>query len=232
MKRTLLSLLVLFSVGSASAAAATPVATEIAASGTGSVALAPDLATVNAAVETTSENASDAIAQNNAIYDRIVGALLKLGIARNDVALAYYNIRYNPRPNPMPPNPTNEQYGYTVSRNFTVKVRAIGKAGTVSDACIGAGATGISGVDFGLSNPNVARARAIGEAVADARTNAEALARAAGLHVVAIKSIELGGGGPGPVPLMRVANAANPTQFDQSNVNVSVSVNVVFLAER
>lgn len=218
----------LFSVARAGVVAATPGGTEIAASGTGTVALAPDVATVNAAVETTSENASAAIARNNELYDRIVAALSKLGIDRNDIALAYYNIRYNARPNPMP-TPANEQYGYTVSRNFSVKVRAIGKAGAVSDACIAAGATAINGVDFGLFDPNAARSEAIGKAVADARANAEAIARAAGLRVVGIKSIELGGG-PGPVPMARMAVNA-PTQFDQSNVNVTVTLNVVFLAE-
>jgi uncharacterized protein len=230
MKRTLICLLVLFSVLSANAAIAAPLSTEISASGAGTVALAPDMATVSAAVETTSENANDAIARNNAIYDRIVAALLNLGIARDDIALVYYNIRYNPRPSPMPPNPSNEQYGYTVSRNFSVRVRTIGKAGTVSDACIGAGATGINGVDFGLSDPNVARVQAIEKAVSDARANAEAIARAAGLHIVGIKSVELGGA-PGPLPMARIATLNAPTQFDQSNVNVTVTLNVVFLAE-
>ena len=71
------------------------------------------------------------------------------------------------------------------------------------------------------------------KAVADARANAETLARAAALHIVGIKSIELGAAGVGPGPMMRMAAAAPtpPTQFDQSNVNVTVSVSVVFLAE-
>lgn len=231
MKRILICLLILLAVVRPGVSVAAPASTEISASGTGSVALAPDIATVSAAVETTSDNANGAIAQNNAIYDRIVAALAKVGIARGDIALAYYNVRYNPRPNPMPANAANEQYGYTVSRNFTVKVRAIGKAGAVSDACIAAGATGINGVDFGLANSNAARSEAIGRAVADARTNAEAIARAAGLHIVGIKSIELGGAS-GPLPMARMAAVNAPTQFDQSNVNVTVSLNVVFLAQR
>ena len=230
MTRTLLCLLILLPALSAGLARAAT-STEIAASGTGSVTLPPDIATVNAAVETTSENANAAIEQNNAMYDRIVGALSKLGIARGDIALAYYNIRYNPRPKPMPPGPSQEQYGYTVSRNFTVKVRTIGRAGAVSDACIAAGATGINGVDFGLSDSSAARAQATDKAVADARANAEAIARAAGLHIVGIKRIEFGGAG-GPAPMMaRMAVANVPTQFDQSNVNVTISLSVVFLAE-
>ncbi len=80
MKRTLISLLAAFSLMTAGAAAAQPSDTEITASGTGTVALAPDVAMVNAAVETNAESAGDAISQNNARYDRIVEALAKLGM--------------------------------------------------------------------------------------------------------------------------------------------------------
>ncbi len=230
-KRAFICLLAAFAAATAGAAAA-PDPTEITASGTGSVSLPPDMAIVEAAVETNSADANGAIAQNNVTYARIVSALERLGIARADVSLSYYNVSYNPRPSGTPPTPASDRYGYTVSRNFSVKVRAIRDAGRVSDACIAAGATAINGVSFGLSNTSAARGQATAKAVAEARTNAETVAAAAGLRIVAIKSIELSGGpGPGPVPLMRAATANPPTQFDQSNVNVSVSVSIVFLAE-
>ncbi|HET6276960.1 MAG TPA: SIMPL domain-containing protein [Candidatus Cybelea sp.] len=232
MKRTFICLLAAFAIVTAAAAAAQPGTTEIAATGTGSITMAPDMATVDAGVETNAANANDAISRNNAMYERVIAALERLGIARAEITLAYYNVNYNPPPRTAQPN-SGERYGYTVSRNFTVKVREIGKAGAVSDACTTAGATAINGVSFGLADSAGARASATVKAVADARTNAEALAQAAGLRIVAIKSMELGGSGPpGPVPMMRMAAAPNPpTQFDQSNVNVTVSVGVVFLAE-
>ncbi len=231
MKRTFICLLAVFVILGARGAAAEPPATEITASGTGSVSLPPDVATLNVAVETYAENANDAISQNNARYDRIVAALTKMGIARGDIALTYYNVSYNPRPQVVP-NPPGERYGYTVSRSFSVKAREIASTGRVSDACVAAGATAINGVAFGLSDASAARAQATTKAVAEARTNAEAVAAAASLRIVAIKSIELAAGGAGPVPLMRATAAVNPsTEFDQSNVNVTVSVTVVFLAE-
>lgn len=229
MKRTFFCLLAAVAVATAPVAAQRAALTEITASGNGSVSMPPDLATLNAAVETNAANANDAIAQNNTLYGRIVESLTRLGISRDDIALTYYNVSYNPPPRGSTVNP-DERYGYTVSRSFSVKVREIGAAGRVSDACIAAGATAINGVNFGLANPNVARTQATAGAVADARANAQAVARAAGLRIVGIRSIELGAGGPGPVPLMRAAAATAPTAFDQSNVNVTVSVTVVFLA--
>lgn len=229
MKRTFFCLLLIFGVFGAQIAAAQAAVTEITASGSGSVSLPPDMATINASVETNADNANDAIAQNNSRYERIVTALSNEGVARSDITLSYYNVNYNPRPQVMPPNPGGERYGYTVSRNFSVKVRKIASAGRVSDACMAAGATAINGVSFGLSNPATARGEATRKAVADARDNAQALAAAAGLRVTTIKSIELGAAVPGPVPMMRAAANA-PTDFDQSNVNVTVSVTVVFFA--
>jgi len=230
MKRTFICLLVAFAAGAAPLRAAETL-TEITAAGTGSISLPPNIATVNAAVETNAANADAAISQNNAVYDRIVGALAKLGVARADITLSYYNVNYNPPPSVPPANSSGERYGYTVSRTFSVKVREISSAGRVSDACLGAGATAINGVTFGLADPSAARGQATAQAVAQARSNAQTLAQAAGLHIIAIKSIESTGTGPGPIPLMRAAAAGPSTEFDQSNVNVTISVSVVFLAQ-
>jgi hypothetical protein len=233
MKRTFFCLLLAVVASTGGALAAQSGVTEITASGTGSVSLPPDMATVNAAVETNAARAEEAVSQNNQIYERVVAALEKLGVARGDVTLAYYNVNYNPPPHVMPPASNGERYGYTVSRTFSVKVRSIGKAGAVSDACVGAGATSINGVSFGLADPSAARSQAIAKAEADARNAAEALARTANVRIVSVKSIELQNGGMvgPPVPMGAMARAATPTVFDQSNVSVSVSVTVVFTAE-
>jgi len=230
MKRTFICLLALFVAAASTAAVARAAPTEITAAGSASVSLPPDVATVNATVQTSSDNANAAVVQSNQIYDRVVAAVTKLGVARSDIVLGYYNIRYNPRPSVQPPNPSDEPYGYTVVRNFLVKVREIGKAGAVSDACVGAGVTSVNGIDFGLSNPNAARSEAIAKAVDDARAGAQAMARAAGLRIVGLKSVELGER-PTVQPLAMARVEAAPTNFDQSNVSVSVSVTAVFLAQ-
>lgn len=235
MKRTFLCLLATFGLTGSIAAAAQPVLTVISASGTGTVALLPDIATVRAQLQTNAANANDAVSQNNAIYDRIVARLAKLGTARADVALDYYNVRYYPRPQTMPATPTGEQYGYTVARNFQVTVRKISMAGTVTDACIDAGATEINGVSFGLSDPVAARVQAIAKAIGDARSNADAIARTAGLRIVSIKSIAYPDNGyaepSGVIARVTARSSSVPTNLDQSNVSETASVRVIFVAE-
>ncbi len=206
---------------------------ELSVTGSGSVTLPPDVATVAAGVETNAGSVTDAIAQNNARYDRIVAALSRIGIARDDIRLSNYAINYNPKPQVVSPDNNGVRYGYTVSRDFSIKVRKINDAGRAVDACTSAGATGINGVSFGLADPAAARVRATGIAVADARTWAETLASAAHLHVVALKSLSLGGGPIVPQPMIRMAAGAMApnTQLDQSDVSVTVSVDAVYLAE-
>jgi uncharacterized protein len=204
-------------------------ATQIVVSGTGSVTLPPDVASVSASIQTNAANASEAVGRNNAIYERVVSALTKLGLARDDISLAGYNVNYVPKP---PKGESDVVYGFTVSRDFSVKVRDIGKAGSVVDACTAAGTTSIGGVAFGLNDERSAQSAATAKAVDDARTKAEAIAAAARLHVIGIKSINLGGGGPVyPMSKMGMSAAAAPTQFDTSSVSVSVSVEITFLAQ-
>ena len=188
MKRTFICLLAAFALTTAGAAAAQPSPTEITASGTGSVSLPPNVATVNPSVETNAENANDAIAENNATLRshrrRPREAWNRTRRYRADVLQRKLQSAAGRR---CPQIQRGERYGYIVSRSFAVKVRKIGLAGRVSDACIAAGATAINGVSFGLSDSSAARAQAIAKAVAAARTNAETLARAAALRIVAIE---------------------------------------------
>jgi hypothetical protein len=205
--------------------------TQIAVAGTGSVSLSPDQATVIAAVETNAESARDAVSQNEAAYERIVAAVVALGVARSNITLSYYNVNYNPRPrlNPSP----DVQYGYTVNRSFAIKMQPISLAGNVVDAATAAGATAINGVSFGLVDTAAASRTATQRAVVDATAKANALAATVGLHITGIESLSLGGAyvpSPQPLAMMR-AGVAAPTTFDNSNTTVTVTVNVVFLAK-
>jgi hypothetical protein len=230
----LLSILSLLVLATATPALAARGATEIAVTGSASVAVVPDQATVNASITTIDPNAGTATARNNAIYNTIVDALAQRGIARDDVTLSYYNISFQPKPEGVPGNPPpSGAYGYNVTRSFAVKVRAVAKAGGIVDAISASSGIEVNGVTFGIANPAPARSQATTRAVADARAKAEELAKAAGLRITGIKRIDLGGdGGVRPLPMMRAEamTAKVPTTFDPGNVNVTTDVSVVFTA--
>lgn len=235
MKHTLVCLLAI-ALGIASVGVTQAAEIEISASGTGTISLPPDVAIVRADIQTNAATATDATSQNSSLYDRVVSALEKLGVDRRDISLDIYNVRYK-SPTDSRVNPY-QQVGYTVERSFSITVRTISRAGTITDACLSAGATSINGIEFRLSAEDAVRAHATTKAVADARSTAENLAKASGLHIVGIKSMQVGAF-PGAASLsggLRVighvtAYSGQPTNLDESNVTISVDVGVVFLAK-
>ena len=228
MKRTL-ALLALFFGAVPLAAAAAP--TQISVTGTGTVTAIPDQATVNATLTTTADSAVEATEQNNRTYDAILRAVAQAGVARDDISLSYYNVSYVPKPSPPATAQRDERYGYTVNRSFDVKVRKMSQAGAVVDALTRAGATKVGGVSFDVAETHALRAQAMQRAMTDARAQADALARAAGLHVTQIVSISTAPRGT-VVPMFKTMAAAAPapTQFDPGSVNVTTDVTVIFAA--
>jgi uncharacterized protein YggE len=230
MKRQLaLSILLLLAAWPAAAAAAQT--TEIIVTGTGSVSLAPNQAIVDATIQTNAETAAAAMGQNNAAFNRISAALERQGVQVSDVRLSSYALTYNPRPSPAPQSPpAYERYGFTVTRSLSVLVRRVDKAGSVIDAATGAGATGID-VSFGVADSASAQSQATAKATQDARRKAEVIAKAAGLRIVGIARLQLGGSQfVSPEPLLRMAAAAPPTVLTPSNVTFTSSVTATYLA--
>ena len=115
MKRTFICLLAALAVATSAVSAAQSGATEVTASGTGKRLHAARSCDLDVSVETNAPSASDATAQNNARYDRVVAAIAKLGIARTDIAMTYYNVSFNPPPRVTQPT-SSERYSATPSR--------------------------------------------------------------------------------------------------------------------
>ena len=230
MKRLLASLAFAFSLFPNAAFAADR--TLITVSGTGTVSVPPDQAIVSATVTTNNAASDAAVSENSARYDKIVAAAVRAGAKRDDITLNYYNVNYVAKPTPAATPQPYQQYGYTVTRSFSIKVPAIAKAGAMVDALSRAGVTNVEGVNFGLFQPEKARRAATEAAVADARAKAAEVAVAAGLRIASIQSIDLqnAGGGIRPMPMMKMAAEATPTALDPGAVSVDVNVTVVYAA--
>ena len=111
-----------------------------------------------------------------------------------------------------------------------VKVRDISKLGEIISAANAAGANDISGPTFTIDDPAPARAKAIEEAVADARKTAEAMANAAGKSVGAVLSMS--SSDAGSVPMVYgaadAAGAAKAVPIEPGQLDITANVVVVF----
>lgn len=218
----------------APAAAAAPAV--ITVTGQGRSTAAPDMATETFTIATDADSAAAATSDNNTRYNRFLKAVEGLGVAHADIRTTGFNVSYNPPPQPqpgqMPPSPP-QRYGYFVNRSIEVTLHNLTLVGKVIDGAVASGVTDIGGVSYGISDRRGQFQRALRDAVSDARSQADSMAAAAGLHVVRVKS--MGQGYPQVFqPRMTAdvykAAAPAPTEIEPSNVEVTATVTITYEA--
>jgi uncharacterized protein len=165
-----------------------PPAPSISVTGAGSVSARPDVAEVATGVITQAPTAGKALAQNNAIMDKVLRAVHGLGIADKDVQTSSINVmpqRRQGKQESYPPDIT----GYEVSNQLRVKVRDLAALGRVLDELVAQGANNLGGIQFSVAEPAPLLDQARAKAVADARRKAEVYATTAGVKLGRVLSI-------------------------------------------
>src|SRR5215213_2470502 len=143
----------------------------ISASAVGDARIVPDRAMVSVAVESQGTSAAKAGADNAARQTRVIDAVKAVGIAAAQIRTSGYNV--------FPEYAQSDEKGprisgYRAHNTVQVEVRAMDLVGKVIDAALAAGATNIGGVSLFASNTDAPRKEALQQAVAKARTEAEA----------------------------------------------------------
>lgn len=206
---------------------------EIATSATGEAQLTPDRAAVYVGVQTRASTAAVAARENAQKQTAIIDAIVALGISREQISTENYTVAPDARYDQSTQRTTVT--GYIVSNVVRVEVRRMDQVAPVLDAALGKGANQINSLDFFASNSDSARHEALAQAIARARSDAEAMARAAGGSLGAL--VELSTADVGPRPVYRVAaysmssQAAAPTPIEpgQQKVQVSISARWLFV---
>lgn len=157
----------------------------VTASGNGHAYAAPDEATMNFGVTRRNSDAKKALSQASDAAEKITAAIAKKGVDKKDVQTSNVSVY---------PQQTEQGgklvvTGYEASIQVTVKVREIGDLGSIISAANDAGSDTISGPSFTVAEDSPYRDEAIAEAVADARTAAEAMAKAADKSVGEVLNI-------------------------------------------
>ncbi|MCL4505650.1 MAG: SIMPL domain-containing protein [Chloroflexi bacterium] len=199
--------------------------------GAGTASGTPDVAHVTIGVETQDASLSKAVAANQTRMTQLLATLKELGIADKDIRTVNYSVNTETPPVKEPATgaqPNAAAITYHVNNQVQVTVRDVTKLGDVLDKGVTAGANSIYGVDFGVADPSALEATARSNAVADAKSRAESLAKLAGVTLGDVYSISESAGGP--VPVMRAASfAAASTPIQTGSYEVSASVQIVYL---
>lgn len=184
----------------------------------------PDEATISIGVQTQDRTANQALRDNAAKMAKAINAVVAAGVSRNDIATSFINL------NPNYDTSGQAVLSYTAMNQVDVTVRDLTKVGQVIDRAVAAGANLTGGISFKLSDRNQGRADALTAAVQDARSQAEALATAAGAHLGQVVSIEQDSSAlPPPILDERTkAGLAASTPVLPGTLETQVSVTVVW----
>jgi uncharacterized protein len=199
----------------------------VTASGLGTTQAAPDTAEMSFGVTTTSSNAQTALDDASKVAEQITAAVKKQGVAAEDIQTRDVSVY----PQTTDQNGKQVITGYQASLSVQVKVRDIAKLGEIISAANAAGANNISGPSFTIDDSAPARAKAIDEAVADARKTAEAMAQAAGKSVGDVISMSSSDVGSFPMAMSAasdMAGGAAKVPIEPGQLDITANVVVVF----
>lgn len=200
----------------------------ITVTGEATVQATPDMATISLGVTTQGATGAEAMTANNAALAKVIERLKGAGIEDKD--LQTQNLSLNPNWSNYDSSSGQVQTitGYTASNILSVRVRDLGKLGSVLDAAVGDGANTLNGLSFDLSQPRPAQDEARKSATKDARARAELLATAAGVKLGRVLSISENQGYGGGMPVMYEAKADSAVPVQAGQVGMSAQVSITF----
>jgi uncharacterized protein YggE len=195
-------------------------------SGSSEVQAAPDLATLEIAIETHAATADHAAGLNGALAEKVRDALTAKLANKGMLWTGGYSL-FPEYTEPHDGKPTIT--GYRAENSITVQTGELGIIGPLIDAAIAAGANRIDALNYSLRADSKARSEAIAKAARNAQMQASALADALGVKLgPVIKASTESEVRPIPIPRfageMMAANAQTPITAGQITVPATVSL--------
>ncbi len=173
----------------------------ITVNGKGEVLAVPDIATFTYSVTEESKSVAEAQQKATARTNSVLAYLKGKGVDDKDVKTTSYSIypKYEYGTSVCSqgycPSPKQTLLGYEVSQSIEVKVRKIDQAGEVLAGIGGFGVQNLSGLTLAVDKQDELVKDARTKAIADARTDADRIAKDLGVSIVRVVSMSENGGG-------------------------------------
>ncbi len=196
-------------------------------SGSASLLIAPDSASINLGVLTNAATAKEASEKNAASMNAILGALKNLGIEDKDIRTSFLSLQpvYSyPRDGGAP-----TITGYSASNNIEVTTKNPEKLSDIVDKSVAAGANQVSSISFLVSEEKqkLIREELLADAVKDAEEKAGKLAENLKVRRTGVISSSISDAGfPQPISIAPgiIEKAATPIQPGESKMTLSVQI--------
>ena len=230
--RKLISILLVLATGVVSAAGDS--ARTISVSGTGSVELAPDKATLVLSIVAREADVETAQSKAAEVTARVLALADDLNIERNFVDTTSASVRPDYRWNRD--SEEQELRGYIAERQMRIEVRDLEQLGVVIERAVKAGVNQVMPPQLDSSNRRDAYRDALDKAALDAKETATRLAASLDLKLGSAIRVDAGSNIRPPVPMFggrQVAmamsdEAAAPETYNAADMKVSATISVVF----
>ena len=177
---------------------ATSLVATLSVSAMGTIDLQPDMAHVSLAVETAGKTFEHVQFENQQKMQRVIDALVKLGIEKKQIQTTSFNVtpQYAPRPprdhRELPSTRPPEIIGYTARNTIMVEIQELEMVGKVVDRSLSVGANRFSGIQWMLRDRHPVYLKAINLASRKALEKAKVLANALNVSLVRLQSVQEG----------------------------------------
>jgi uncharacterized protein len=193
----------------------------ITVTGTGHAKAVPDEAEFSLGITSKGQSARAALTANSAQMRELIAALKAAGVSARDIRTENVSVGASY-------DGTSTPEGFTARNSVSVHIRDLTRAGAILDAASRAGANEVYGPTLSRSDREQFEAKALKDAVANARTRADALAEAAGVSLGEVTAIVEGSREyPGPVLATgerTVLDARTPIEPGSEDVTAVVTV--------
>ena len=231
----LFALFVVFALSPTLSALAAP--TVVRVNGHGERKVAPDLAWIQIEIQSREKDAQQAQGRSAEAWARVEKRLKNdFHVEARDLQTSHIGVQpeydYTAKGG-------RRLTGYLATHSLRVRCHPVEQAGKIVDAILAEGTARtpvlLGGISFSLEKPEIHEAETLGLAMNQARNRAEAIARAAGRSIGALRSVIQGGGDFQPVVMaapeaagFRAKSMATPTQVAPGEITISSDVTVEY----
>ena len=218
---------------------------QITVSGEGKVYAKPDVAMVSLGVKADGATVADVTKSGTDKMNAVIAAIKKLGIDDKDIQTTNYSLSpvYSNTVVPlpavyslpmMPVQSSSKLTGYTLEQDVQVKIRDFTKIPDVLSEASTSGANVVGDLQFTVDNPEQFKDQARAQAIAQAKTDAENMAKESGINLGKIINVYEG---YSPVPVMYnsakamgggVAESAPAPVIEPGQQEIDVTINLTY----
>lgn len=207
-------------------------------SGTGTVNIKPDVASINIGVRSEAADAAEALKMNNEKINAVIQSMQALGVAAEDIQTRNFSIYSYESQQLREVMPEEELFTesaaiktYAIENTVVVIIRDLDSLGAVLSDVVEQGANTIYGISFDISDREAALQQAQILAIGDAQNQAQAVAEAADIKLGEIQTIDLTEHSFRPIQeevAVEMAVGGAPVPIESGTLDIQITISLTY----